>query len=1548
MRRSSSVAEFCLRRPVAVGMLTLSSLVLGVIAFFQIPVQLMPTGYDFPYLWLWIPYEHSSPQEMERAVVRPVEDALETLPGLRSLESSAGTEEAEFELEFDQSVDMDEAYSAVVDRLDRAMPDLPEDIERYFVYRYNPADEPIMWAAVAAPPELADPGRLMEQHVLRALERVPGVARVEHHGAAAVRLWVDFDKDRVREHGVNLYEVVSRLSRDNQSVAAGKIEEDGRIVFIRSVGTWDDADAVRSLPIAPGIVLGDIADIELARPAPTSIHRVNGGDAASIDIYKESDANTVLVCEGLQAAFDELGRNPQLQGFTFHRFFDQGALIQDSLNNLWEAAWQGGALAILVLIFFLRKFRITLVIGLAIPLSFLLVLAAMYVRGETLNLLSLMGLMLSVGNAVDNSIVVVESIMARRELGDSPRTAAIRGTAEVGLAITLSTLTNVVVFLPVVLMSDDARFSFMMGALAMPVVWCSFASLAVAVVVVPLLMVLFGAAEPTVSGRISDWVARQYARLLDATLRRRPAAVVAIFLIFGSIAWPMGHLQETDEIQGGIVDFNISMQFPRNFTLAEIDAALRKMEEAVTAKKEAWGIRSIRARRWGGSERGRVMAFLGPREADMPDREQILKELPKILPEIPGVESWVGWRRGEGAGNSVDIALFGDDSETLEELGEEVVSRLKGLPGVVGVEAEVGEDGADELHVRIDRERAARLGLSTEVLARSVAFGFRGTSLRPLRDGGDEIPVQAGFRLEDRHHVRELLDFEVAGTMGSVPLGAVANTKFDRGFGRIGRTDRKTTLQVRIDLSGKDLGAVKTQIGTALADLALPRGYSWTPGDRFERMEEQDRARQFALLMSVAYVFLLMGMLFESFWLPLAVLLSIPFAFLGVYWALYLTGTPFEVMSGIGLVVLVGVVVNNAIVLVDRIQQNRDAGQPRHEAIVNAGRERLRPILMTASTTIVGLLPMALGDAAVVGIPYDPMGKSLMGGMIASTALTLVVVPLFYSFFDDLRLTLSAVLRWGRGAVTAGLAIVLLLSPESALAEPNGDTLSSDVETIERLGSLPDDAPVLSLAEALARAVQKNLGVAIRSRELEAARSRARAADAPWIPYLMGNLRIHPWKSERYFDQYASWERRSGQDGSYTVGVGPNLFTGTRLSLTWSQGLYDQVTTYDPEVKVDNPFDPDQPFEILVNNEYRTRWAAIGITLNQSLLQGISPAYNLAPRNRARLAAGGKEIQYRKKMAEVAADTIRGYWDLVSALRLVEIARIDVRLAEDQRAATRARIGAGDLAEVELLRVDETALTRAAELLEAERLAQETQERLAGLVGADGADPLRLAAVRPVDDVRLELPAREAGPSIEVALGHNPDLQLLALGLEDGRIERDRARHELLPDLNLEATLSLNGSGFESQEAADDVFRQRYPDFEVGLNFTIPLPDLAAIEGTRAAEWDLEVADRTQDEGQVSVEAAIRSAVRGITSFDRQVGVAVARVALAARSVDAAEATYRAGRNTLSDVLLAHKNLKDARRAEVLSRVSSQKARIELELLRGTLLEVLGIEERAH
>jgi len=1003
-------------RPVTVAMTFLALCVLGLIAYARIPLEMMPGRFQLSQMWVWVPYKDSTPQENESTLVRPIEEQLATVEGLKSMSSEASSGSASFDLEFYRSVGMDSAYNAVVDRMERAMAELPADVDRYYVYRWNPSDEPIIWAGIKIPEGVEDPNFLANEVIAKRLERVPGVGKVDVWGVDPKRVFIEFQLDALLQHGLSLGDIIRKLGADNFQLASGRIVDRGQVRYVRSLARYETLDTLRAYPIAPGVRLDDIADVTYRVDPSASIGHIDGDDGAALAINKESDANTVATGKAVAQAVAELEQDPRMLGARVFTFFDQGQMITQSIDNLLMTAMTGGLCAVVVLFAFLREWRMTLLIAACIPFTLLLTVTILYFTGGSLNLLSLMGLMLAVGMVVDNAIVVVEAIYARRQMGEERSHAAVEGAAEVGLAITLSTLTTMVVFLPVILMSEDANFSFFMGELGFPVVFALGTSLIVAMLFTPLTTTLVrGKIDATGREQVPPeprwvlWMTECYHRFLRRVLTHRTDTLVGIVAItLLTFIVPVKSVGCSDQADGNVNDFVVRYQVPGDFSYPERLAVVNTVEDWVDAHRDPWGVRVHRSRLSASSSSGRTYVYL---QEDVPKgalpRDEVVKNAREDLPQIPGVEVSVGWEAGkDGENRTLRLVLHGDNTDTLETLGKEVGRRVRAVDGVLGVQAGMEEEGGKEMRLTVDRQAGSRAGISAQSIGQTVGFALRGTPLPKYYDQGKEIDVYARFRLEDRQDVDRLLDFPMwsPSTLSTVPLRALVDTQVAPGLGTIRREDRITAWPITIDLDqGVDTKTGFDRVDAALADLELPRGYTLDKGGDFGDQQENDQARNMALVLSIVFVFLIMGVLFESFLLPLSIITTIPMALFGVYWTLYLTGTPLDVMGGVGLIILIGVVVNNGIVLIDVVTRLRAEGMDRTEALTEAGRRRLRPILMTALTTIFGVLPMAMGSATFIGIPYAPMGRVVAGGMIAGTLLTLFFVPYLYSVLDDMR-----------------------------------------------------------------------------------------------------------------------------------------------------------------------------------------------------------------------------------------------------------------------------------------------------------------------------------------------------------------------------------------------------------------------------------------------------------------------------------------------------------------------------------------------------------------
>ena len=995
-------------RPVTVFMVFVACLVVGFVANARIPLQMTPSGFEPGRLWVWVPYPSASPREVDEALVRPIEEQFGTVSGIRNLFSRASSGSASFSVEFHQGVDLDEAYNALVDRVERAMPDLPDDVERYGIFRYNENDQPVIWAGVSMPDEVEDPYYVMNRVVQPALERIPGVASIDVWGVPQRGIYIDFDKERAYAHGVNLGEVQGRLRTDNFQMASGRIEDRGQVRHTRSLSPVEGVDDLARFPVRNDIVLADVAEVRMRSAYSASINRINGQEAAALALTKESSANTIEVTTAVEKALADLERDPRTEGANFFVFFSQGDLIEQSIDTLENTALYGGLFAIAVLWLFLREWRMTLLISASIPFSLLITIGVLYATGATLNLISMMGLMLAVGMVVDNAIVVVETIYRRRATGAAPREAAVLGTAEVNLAILLSTMTTMVVFLPVILMSESANVALFMRVLGLPVVYALAASLLVALLFAPLATRYIGTAQVKEDAAWLVWLSSAYERVLAITLRRRWDALmllVVLAVLTFTVAFP--GLRSSENEDGNLNDFMVRYTVPPQADLLERDEIVRAMEDTVASHKEEWGVKVFRTRLGSTSSQGQLWVYL---EDDGPlDRKEVMERAQKAFPkDLAGVDTTIGWEGDfqQSGSQQINLSIQGDDTATLDELAAEVARRLRGTEGIIGVNLDVESQGADEVRLIVDRKASSRYGVDASQIGMLVSYAMRGSQLPDVLDGEREIPVASRFSLEDRSTLDALLSFDVWSPVQQalIPLRTVTAVEFGKGPGQIRRQNRRTSTGITLDLQD-DITAMEVwpKIDAALADMAFPRGYGWEKGDSYTRSMEEDEATMFAFLLSVVFVFLLIGILFESWILPLSIVTTIPMAMIGATWGLYLTNTPMDSMARVGLIVLVGVVVNNGIVLVDLVTQLRASGHSRFDAITEAGKRRLRPILMTALTTICGLLPMALGSSSFVGIPYAPLGRTVISGLIASTVLTLLFVPFLYALLDDAR-----------------------------------------------------------------------------------------------------------------------------------------------------------------------------------------------------------------------------------------------------------------------------------------------------------------------------------------------------------------------------------------------------------------------------------------------------------------------------------------------------------------------------------------------------------------
>ncbi len=1020
----SLLPKFSIKRPVAVTMILMAMLVVGTMAYNRIKLDLFPSGFTAPWLGIWIPYSNANPKEVEEQISKPVEGELKTVKNLKRIISYSVTRGCQIWIEFAQGTDMNLAYSQVSDRLERSRPLIPGEIEYFYIRRFRANDDPVMYMAISYDKSVGDPYFVTERFIKQAIEGIKGVANTELFGLREKYVQIIVDTDKVRTYNVNLYRLMQKLMRDNFSISNGYVYVGKMKYLLRTKSRFTNLDDIRNIEIGNGVRLKNIADVVYDFDEERrNMMRVDGRAAAGLDIYKESEANTVEVCKNIVKKLkDQFKNRSELKGVEYFIFWDQGQMINESINNVKTAMMWGGIFAFFVLLLFLRQLRITGMLILAIPLSLLVSILLFYALGWTLNGFTMMGLMVSIGLVVDNSIVITENVYRFNGMGYSRKDAAILGTSEVGLAITLATLTSIVVFLPLMLMMGGSAMSFYLTKIGVPVIFALTASLFIALIFIPLGSTKVIPKKVKVVHSTHSLMTQWYQSILVKVLKHRFDALLVTVLLILSMVIPMNLMKRSDITEGGPRDARVICEFPSNYNLEKVDKTLNHIVKKINEKDDIYHIDHIathvrpffgivgvylkpdRDTQWYHVIYRKIANLLGFSKYRRLNREELSEDIKKNLPTIPGVKMRTSWREQQGGiEGAIAYTLNGYDTDVMSGLADELEKQVKLVEGVLGVETGT-ETGNDEIHIGVDRDKAYNMGMNPNILGQLVRFNLGKRKISNYQTPDKEIGIYVKSRLDQRESVAQLKNtFITSGNGKGTNLASITNLTYHKSLGRIRREKGKTTLEIKIRTGEEDMKTISAQLDNIFKNFKFPSGYSYEKGVRQRRFGNQFKDLNTALLFSLVLVLLIMGVLFESFILPLSVVVAIPAAFVGSYWLLFITGTTFEIMAGIGLVVLIGVVVNNAIVLIDLINQYRNSGMQREQAILVAGMHRIRPILMTALTTIFGLFPMAVGKTGLIGIPYAPMGITLIGGLISSTFLTLFAVPLFYTYFDDLR-----------------------------------------------------------------------------------------------------------------------------------------------------------------------------------------------------------------------------------------------------------------------------------------------------------------------------------------------------------------------------------------------------------------------------------------------------------------------------------------------------------------------------------------------------------------
>ena len=1018
------LSKFAVHRPIFTSMVTLIVIVLGMVSLLRLPIDLMP-DITYPTLTVRTWYENASPEEMEELVARPLEEAIGAVPGVEMVTSVSAEGLCNVRSTFAWGRDLDAAANDIRDRLDRVIPKLPEDADRPILYKFDLASYPVVRVGVSSGLDPVRLRTLIDDHIKFRIERLAGVASVDVRGGRERQIHVDLSADKIKALGLPLERILSRIKSGNVNLPGGLVERGNYEVMVRTPGEYHSLreleDTVLAVRESAPIYLRDVAKVKDAWEETRRVVRINGRAGIRLDVRKQSGANTVEVSKRVVAEVERINRDiPQMNIAIISNTADY---IQRSIRNVSTSALGGGALAILVLLLFLRSFGSTAVIGISIPISIIATFGLMYFGGFTLNIMTLGGLALGVGMLVDNAIVVLENIFRLREGGRAPDVAAVEGSEEVTGAIVASTLTTLVVFVPLIYMGGQSGIMF--KQLSLVVSFALLCSLGVALTMVPMLAakLLRPHADPgqrhrgwrarlfEASGRFFENMENEYAALLRSALRHRAVVIVAAALMLvGSlclIRWVgVEFMPATDESEVRVyADMEVGTR------MALFDEIFQGIERKVRAAVPE--IESVYSRIGGsvwrpkGAHTAHMRLSLVPMAQRTRSSEQVATDLRKLLANIPGVK--VRTRPGQGPfvlrmfttrEEKIEVEIRGHDLQVADELARSVKDMVQAVPGVVNPDVS-RESGSPEELVMIDRQRASDMRLTVSQVASALQTALSGSKAGNFRDAGKEYDILVKLEDAELLSMRNILDLTITNAGGEpVVLRNVVKIVPRRGPVIIERKNQQRLVTVAADYTGRDMGSVVRDIRRGCQTIPRPADFTISMGGDYEEQVKAFRELLISFVLAIMLVYMVMACQFESLLDPFVVMFSVPLAAIGVILMLLITHTTFNVQSFIGCTMLGGIVVNNAILLVDHtnLLRRRD-GMPLMEAVQEAGRRRLRPIVMTAATTILGLTPLALGMGEG-GEAQAPLARAVIGGLLSATLITLVLVPTVYSIFE--------------------------------------------------------------------------------------------------------------------------------------------------------------------------------------------------------------------------------------------------------------------------------------------------------------------------------------------------------------------------------------------------------------------------------------------------------------------------------------------------------------------------------------------------------------------
>lgn len=1011
-----SLSGLAIKRAITFSMIYFFLVGFGLFGLARLKIDLYP-DISFPVIAIITTYSGVAPEDMETLVTKPIEEAVASVEKIKHIRSLSKLGASLILAEFDWGMDLDKAERDIRNNIDLVKGSLPDEADEPIIFQFDPQKMPILFMSVSGPMGPAELRELCRRRIKPALERLEGVASVETAGGLKRQIQVEVDLSKLQAQRLSVDALISTIRRENLQIPGGKLDE-GEIEFsLRTLSEYTSVDQIANTILgyrngAP-LYVKNVAQVIDGYEEITRVIRNNRQPGILLLVSKNSKANTVQVAHRVLSELPNILRRLP-EGVDVGVIFNQADFIKQSISNLSSTAIQAFFLTGLVLLFFLHNLRASWIVSLSIPVSIIVTFSVLDLAGLTLNIMSMAGLALAVGMLVDNSIVVLENIYRHLKEGKDRREGAESGSTEVTTAIIASTLTTIAVFFPVLFVPGIAGVLF--NDMALTICFSLFCSLLVALTLIPLLASKWLESSPKTDARsrkisevIDQWLEKviyHYSRSLAWSLQHRKKTLLGVLILFGGSLGLIPFLgfdffPKVDQNQ-----FEIQIERAPGTSLQSTEMTFRRIEEIISRsipelknQNTDIGVGEFFGAFEKGSYSGRIRVNLIEKEKRKRSQMEIESALRKELEQIPGITFSILQRHFLGEEGDLIVYLYGEDLNQARLLSEKIKEVIKKIPGAVDVQTSL-EGARPELQIILDRDRIYALGLSTSQVSQAVSTFIKGTRASMFRDRGEEYEILVRLGQKDRENKEILTQLFVTTPQGHpIPLSSIVRVERTLSPTTILRRDQQRVTNISATVQGRSLGEVTQEVEKRLREMNFPTEFTYEIGGSAQDMKTSFKWLGLAFGGATLIVYMVMASLFESLKAPFIIFLTIPLAMIGVIYMLFLTGTPLSVVAFIGVIMLSGIVVNNSIVLVDYIHQIRRRGIPLFDAVIQGGQTRLRPILMTSLTTILALIPLALGLGAG-GETWSPMARSVIGGLVTSTLVTLFVIPVIYTYLS--------------------------------------------------------------------------------------------------------------------------------------------------------------------------------------------------------------------------------------------------------------------------------------------------------------------------------------------------------------------------------------------------------------------------------------------------------------------------------------------------------------------------------------------------------------------